>query len=750
MADPVVYILQNSTITIPEMCSVLLDPQCMQHLGLSVTPAVNWVLPLPKPKPFKPRPDSGKQMKMLHMTDIHLDLYYTPGSNALCDEPMCCRSTSHGHNNSAGYWSEMSGVCDTPLSFTEEAVKHIGNNHKDLDFVIWTGDSVPHDEWNCSETGNLLHINTTTNLVKKYLKGKSVFPIIGNHEPCPFNMYVPNEVSIKSKGQMSLSWLYNTLADDYWAQWINTASAKKAFKRGGFYSIQLNDRLKIVVLNNNICGGRNYWVAYNPVDPDGQLKWFIDELDSAETQGIHVLILTHQPMSACYESWGNNYMRIVERYANVIVSTYYGHTHYDEIQVLYTKNLITNETYPISHGYVGSSLTTFSRLNPGYKIFTLDSNGKALDYDLYYTNMTADNIAGKNVIPKWSSEKALKKVYGLDSLTTDSWHQFLTKAQTEDKLLLNKLRSNIDHGNHTKQACNDCVSALTTAKLVLKTPDVLKSAAKTICKTPGVVEPNRVCVGTLNIMSDPVVYILQNSTITIPEMCGVLLDPQCMQHLGLNVTQAVNWVLPLPKPKPFNPSPDSGKQMKMLHMTDIHLDLYYTPGSNALCDEPMCCRSTSHGHNYSAGYWSETASVCDTPLSFTEEAVKHIGNNHKDLDFVIWTGDSVPHDGWNCSVEENLDHIYATTNLVKKYLNGKSVFPIIGNHEPYPFNMYVPNEVSIKSKGQMSLSWLYDTLADKYWSQWINTVSAKTAFKTGGYYSTQLNDRLKIVVLNNN
>ncbi|CAG2120716.1 unnamed protein product, partial [Medioppia subpectinata] len=107
----------------------------------------------------------------------------------------------------------------------------------------------------------------------------------------------------------------------------------------------------------------------------------------------------------------------------------------DEIQVLYTKNPTTNETYPISHGYVGSSLCAFNHLNPGYKIFTLDSNGKALDFDIHYTNMTADNIAGKDVIPKWTSEKALKKVYGLDSLTTDSWHQFLTKAQTEDKLV---------------------------------------------------------------------------------------------------------------------------------------------------------------------------------------------------------------------------------------------------------------------------------------------------------------------------
>jgi sphingomyelin phosphodiesterase len=129
--------------------------------------------------------------------------------------------------------------------------------------------------------------------------------------------------------------------------------------------------------------------------------------------------------------------------------------------------------------------------------------------------------------------------------------------------------------------------------------------------------------------------------------------------------------------------------MKMLHLTDVHLDLWYTPGSNAECEEPLCCRSTSHGHNYSAGYWSETFGSCDAPLTFTKKAIKHIGDTHKDIDLVIWTGDNVPHDVWNTTQEINLRHIHTVTDLVKVAFNGKKVFPCLGNHETHPINMLV-------------------------------------------------------------
>ncbi|CAG2121147.1 unnamed protein product, partial [Medioppia subpectinata] len=160
---------------------------------------------------------------------------------------------------------------------------------------------------------------------------------------------------------------------------------------------------------------------------------------------------------------------------------------------------------------------------------------------------------------------------------------------------LDKLRLDIDDNKHDNQTCHNCVSALNNAKLVIKSADLMKSTANTVCKTVADAT-DRVCVGTLTSMAEPIVYILQNSAITVPEMCGVLLHPDCMTHTGNEISHVVNWVLPLPDPKPFNPMQSvMSLTRKMLHLTDIHPDLYYTPGSNARCSEPMCCRSTSYG-----------------------------------------------------------------------------------------------------------------------------------------------------------
>ena len=147
-----------------------------------------WELLLPQRKQFKPLNANLKPLKMLHISDIHLDLWYTTGSNSICNEPVCCRSTSVGHNHSAGFWSETEYSCDTPPIFAKTAVRQIANTHKDIDFVIWTGDNIPHDVWNTTQEVNLKHIKTISDEVKASFKGVPVFPSLGNHEAHPINM----------------------------------------------------------------------------------------------------------------------------------------------------------------------------------------------------------------------------------------------------------------------------------------------------------------------------------------------------------------------------------------------------------------------------------------------------------------------------------------------------------------------------------------------------------------------------------
>jgi sphingomyelin phosphodiesterase len=88
-----------------------------------------------------------------------------------------------------------------------------------------------------------------------------------------------------------MSWLYNTLASDYWSQWITSETAKYTFRTFGYYSEMVNPKLKLIALNSNVCYRLNFWIAYDSYDPDGQLAWLISELDEAESKGLYAMII---------------------------------------------------------------------------------------------------------------------------------------------------------------------------------------------------------------------------------------------------------------------------------------------------------------------------------------------------------------------------------------------------------------------------------------------------------------------------
>ena len=73
----------------------------------------------------------------------------------------------------------------------------------------------------------------------------------------------------------------------------------------------ITEKLKLISVNTGYCETTNLWVAsrrrrdfgvcvfsflyLNQSDPDGTLRWLVDELYEAETRGIVVHIMAHIP-----------------------------------------------------------------------------------------------------------------------------------------------------------------------------------------------------------------------------------------------------------------------------------------------------------------------------------------------------------------------------------------------------------------------------------------------------------------------
>jgi sphingomyelin phosphodiesterase len=84
-------------------------------------------------------------LKFVFISDLHIDYDYVVGADNDCGKPLCCRSDSGiapSEERSAGKWGDYS--CDLNVNTLNSLLSHIKDEIKP-DFVLWAGDSIPHN-----------------------------------------------------------------------------------------------------------------------------------------------------------------------------------------------------------------------------------------------------------------------------------------------------------------------------------------------------------------------------------------------------------------------------------------------------------------------------------------------------------------------------------------------------------------------------------------------------------------------------
>ena len=205
-----------------------------------------------------------------------------------------------------------------------------------------------------------------------------------------------------------------------------------------------------------------------------------------------------------------------------------------------------------------------------------------------------------------------------------------------------------------------------------------------------------------------------------------------------------SWKLNIPdlnrKPPTSAPSwpKSSPKTQKILHLSDLHVQLSYTPGSNADCGLPMCC-DPSILENYTrdkarmlnfipANKYGEYQ--CDLPVPTLDLMLAEISRKHPDIDYIFMTGDFPAHDTWKQNREEVLESTREVVDLVNLHFPDTPVFPAIGNHESCPVNMFPDS----KTSGKYNPDWLYQRLAEMY-LRWLPEKQQQKSLRNSGYYS---------------
>ena len=145
----------------------------------------------PKPKPANataPAP-SGKRIKALHLSDLHIDPRYFVSSEANCSSSFCCRTNvkSNGPNGTISLPASLYGAfkCDTPwdlLAAAMQSIDPLTGINEGKNFGIYTGDSTAHDPANeISRAYTEFCENAVYNLIKSYVK-VPIYAALGNHD----------------------------------------------------------------------------------------------------------------------------------------------------------------------------------------------------------------------------------------------------------------------------------------------------------------------------------------------------------------------------------------------------------------------------------------------------------------------------------------------------------------------------------------------------------------------------------------
>lgn len=400
----------------------------------------------PKP-PFEERPlipENIETTKVIHIADVHPDLHYVVGSLADCGNHHCCRpSVDDPPANSslaAGPWGDYRD-CDMPVAGVETIIRDAATRHPDAEFVLMTGDLTHHAVWAYTKEDNLAHYATVFRILREQFGDKTIYPVVGNHEPSPCNLF-PTRAITEALPDHDISWVYDTIAEEF--SDVLTQESQVTFREAGYYTQLHKPGFRIIVLNTNFCYTLNFWLLHSPQDPEGQLQWLSSTLYAAEQNNELVWILGHVPPGGdnCWFFWGQKYNQLINRFENIIRGQFYGHTHNDELKVFF--DMTSDPPRPTGNLYITTSVTPYSYINPGYKVFYADGvqgannqprpSWEILDHEAYIYNVTDANLNGASQVPPLFREYSAKEEYGLKSFRPNDLYDLVVRMALDDNL----------------------------------------------------------------------------------------------------------------------------------------------------------------------------------------------------------------------------------------------------------------------------------------------------------------------------
>lgn len=291
---------------------------------------------------------------------------------------------------------------------------------------------------------------------------------------------------------------------------------------------------------------------------------------------------------------------------------------------------------------------------------------------------------------------------------------------------------------NTSSVCQSCLKFVEKVRTISDKQIIknfIENTAETFCEKK---QNKSVCYQAIHSYGDEVWEILLDRAIRPQRFCqrfAICPHVEERDHLQEFIKDVLK-----DKPQKKSVKPTKKSTYSVLQIADPHVDLLYKEGSNAFCNEPLCCREADGipaDKTKSAQHWG-TYAKCDIPTR-TFEQFLNFTSHHFDIDMIVWTGDNIAHDIWQQSEKNQTLPTYDITRKILDYFPNTFVYPMFGNHEPYPCNQFDPS-------GNGS-AWLTAQLSEM-WKGWLDEKALKT-FKEHSYYAiVNPTHNVKVIGLN--
>ncbi|CAG8663666.1 13051_t:CDS:2, partial [Racocetra fulgida] len=364
---------------------------------------------------------------------LHTDPYFLESSDPTS---FCHRYSPNPVLNIAGKFGILSAPCDSPYPLTNSTFEFMRTNFSDIDFIVYTGDSVRHDKdkaFKRTQEQVLDTHRTVVEYVRKYFDISRIKFVISvsSSSSCNGSLLKSSLCIEHNRLSQGPNDLLGNLSQIWAPLNLNLTSD---FIKGGYFRQDIHSKISVLSLNSMYFYKKNTIVPdCNVTDGPGalQLEWFERELKSARHEGRKIYISQHVPPldDSNTLSFVTSASKDEDAYSIFVLNE----THVSNISSVDDVVLVLTNAPSIKPIESSINISTAIYINSG--TVKLDSSSESSCMSLtvlqqsYFVNLTEANGIGEAI---WRIEYVASETYGMNSLETKEWTRVLNKFRVPD------------------------------------------------------------------------------------------------------------------------------------------------------------------------------------------------------------------------------------------------------------------------------------------------------------------------------